>query len=239
MKLWKRFKRCYEKRALDFVEEKITGRKKRIDFSITLLPPRKGRLLDVGSADGLLIETLDADIAIGTDISLKYCRRMKNKGIEVVNCAAEYLSFASKTFDTITCTEVLEHVLYPARVIKEICRVLKNGAYVFLSIPYRERLAAHSCCKYEFAHLRNFDEKLVKTLSRMFDVKSVKFYAFCIYSIRFYNFFINRALNMVWKFRSLRAFFVDHHKNIKFLNITRHIRPTYMLILAVKRRLHA
>lgn len=236
MKLWKRFKRCYEKRALDCVEENIVGRQKRIDFSIILLPAKKGRFLDIGSADGLLLETVGADVAIGTDISIEYCRKMKEKGIEVINCVAECLSLADETCDTITCTEVLEHVLYPNKVVNEIYRALKNGGYVLFSVPYRERLVAHSCRKYEFAHLRTFDEKFVETLSDMFTVTSVKFYAFRIIFIRFYNAFINRVLNVIWKFPSLRSFFVNYHKHMKFLNITRHIKPTYMLILAVKKR---
>lgn len=231
----RRFKRCYEKRALDCVEEKIAGRKKRIDFSITLLSPKKGRLLDIGSADGLLIETLGANVAIGTDISIKYCKRMKNKGMEVVNCVAEYLPFANQTFDAVTCTEVLEHVLYPTEVINEIYRVLKNKAYLFLSVPYREKLATHNCYKYEFAHLRTFDEEIIKTLSDVFFVRSVKFYAFRIIYIRFYDFFINRVLNAIWKSHSLRSFFVNYHRHMKFLNKARHIKPTYMMTLAVKR----
>jgi len=235
LKLWKKFKRCYEKRALDCVEENIVGRQKRMDFSITLLPAKKGRFLDIGSADGLLPETVGADVTIGTDISIRYCRKMRQKGIEVVNCAGEYLSLTNETFDTITCTEVLEHVLYPNKVVNEIYRILKNGGYVLFSVPYRERLVAHSCRKYEFAHLRMFDEKFAETLSDMFTIKSVKYYAFQIIYIRFYNIFVNRVLNVMWKIQSLKSFFVNYHKHVKFLNITRHIRPTYMLILTVKK----
>ena len=236
MKLWKRFKRCYEKRALDCVEENIVGRQKRIDFSITLLPAKRDVFLDIGSADGLLLETVGADFAIGTDISIEYCRKMKEKGIEVMNCVAECLSFADETFETITCTEVLEHVLYPNKVVNEIYRVLKNRGYVLFSVPYREKLAAYSCCKYEFAHLKTFDEKFIKTLSDIFTIKSVKFYAFRIKFIRFYNAFINRVLKTMWKFPSLRSFFVNYHKHMKFLNRTCHIKPAHMLILAVKKR---
>jgi len=236
LKLWKRFKKCYEKRASDSVEENILGRSKRIDFSITLLPAKKGRFLDIGSADGLLLETVGADFVVGTDISIEYCRKMKEKGIQVVNCVAECLSFADENFDTITCTEVLEHVLYPKKVVEEIYRVLKNRGFVLFSVPYRERLAASSYNKYEFAHLRTFDEKLIETLSATFTIKSVKYYAFRIIYIRFYNASINTVLDVIWKIPSLRSFFVRYHKHMKFLNTTRHIRPTYSLILAVKKR---
>ena len=153
-----------------------------------------------------------------------------------MNCVAECLSFIDETFDTITCTEVLEHVLYPRRVINEIYRVLKKGAYVFISVPYRENIDAYTSCKWKFAHLRSFDENFVETLSDMFIVTSVKQYAFRIIFVRFYNAFINRVLNFMWKIQSLRSFFVNYHKHMKFLNITQHIKPSYMLILAVKKR---
>ena len=235
MKLWKRFKRSYEKRALDCVEENIIGRQNRINFSITLLPVIKGLFLDIGSADGLLLEKVGADVVTGTDISLSYCKKMRQKGIEVVNCAGERLPLADGTFDTITCTEVLEHVLYPDNVINEIYRVLKNGGYVLFSVPYSERLAAHSCGKYEFAHLRAFDEKFAETLSDTFTIKLVKYYAFRIILIRFHNVLVNRVVNLIWKIHTLRSFFVSYHKHVKFLNITRYIKPTYMLILAFKK----
>lgn len=235
MKLWKRFQKVYEKRALDCVEENVVGRRKRINFSLTLLPAKKGTFLDIGSADGLLLETVRADVAIGTDISIRYCRKMKCKGIKVVNCIGEYLPLADETFDTITCTEVLEHVLYPNKVVNEIYRVLKNESYVLFSVPYRERLAARSCGKYEFAHLRTFNEKFVETLSNMFTIKSVRYYAFRIIFIRLYSAFINRVLNVIWKTSSLRSFFVNYHKHMKLLNKTRYIKPTYILILAVKK----
>lgn len=191
--------------------------------------------MDIGSADGLLLETVGADVVVGTDISLRYCKRMKQKGMEVVNCAGEHLPLADGTFGTITCTEVLEHVLYPNNVIGEIHRVLKNGGYVLLSVPYRERIASYSSGKYEFAHLRTFDEKFFDTLSGTFTIKSVEYYAFRIILIRLYNVFVNRVLNLIWKIHTLRFFFVSYHKHMKFLNITNYVKPTYMLILAFKK----
>lgn len=235
LSLWKAFRECYKRRALENLEERVAHRQNRINFSIQCFPLKNGRILDVGSADGLLLEMLGVNNAIGSDISVGYCRKMKRKGISVVNCVAEYLPFVNKTFDTITCTEVLEHVLYPRSVINEIYRVLRKGAYVFFSVPYRENIDACTSCKWKFAHLRSFDEKFVQTLSDMFTVTSVKFFAFRITFIRFYNAFINRFLSVMWKIQSLRSFFVNYHRHMKFLNITRYIRPTYMLILAVKK----
>ncbi len=76
MKPWKRIRRCYEKKALDCIEENITGRQKRIDFSITLLPAKKGPFLDIGSADGLLLETVGHNVRtqrIEFHSNLRFC----------------------------------------------------------------------------------------------------------------------------------------------------------------------
>lgn len=39
------------------------------------------------------------------------------------------------TYDIIVCTETLEHVMYPHRVMKEMLRVAKKGAVFFISQP--------------------------------------------------------------------------------------------------------
>lgn len=39
------------------------------------------------------------------------------------------------TFDAVLCTEVLEHVPYPAETIKEISRILKPGGRLILTAP--------------------------------------------------------------------------------------------------------
>ncbi|TET26782.1 MAG: class I SAM-dependent methyltransferase [Candidatus Bathyarchaeum sp.] len=229
MDLWKRFKRCYEARALDSVLEKMGTRQRRIDFSIRILPSKKGRVLDLGSGDGLLLETLGADNAIGSDISIVYCRRMKSKKLEAVNCVAEHLPFASNSFSIIVCTEVLEHTLYPSEVVKEIRRVSKKDGHTLFSVPYREDLTSYENCRYEFAHLRSFEENdIISMLERFFAIDSVDFYAFHIILTTLHGYYINKIFSVVWKF-----FFIKYQTNFlrKFFNL---FRPIYILILARK-----
>lgn len=229
MDLWRNFRKCYEKRALDNIEEKIIGRQKRIAFSIKLLPTKRRRILDLGSADGLLLETLHARNAIGSDISIEYCRKMKKKGIEVVNCASEYIPFADKTFDTIICTEVLEHVLYPSRVIEEIHRALNDQGYVLLSVPYMEDLTAYEHCEYDFAHLRSFDETFIHRLSESFHIISVSFYAFRVRFIKHIvirNHVTNKILSDTWKF------FARLIRQRVLREISRYVKPNCILTLA-------
>jgi len=46
------------------------------------------------------------------------------------------LPFADEIADVVICTEVLEHVPYPQKALKEINRVLKHGGYLILSTPF-------------------------------------------------------------------------------------------------------
>lgn len=52
-----------------------------------------------------------------------------------VGCAADALPFVDSTFDTVLCTQVLEHVARPWVVASEIHRVLRPGGILILSCP--------------------------------------------------------------------------------------------------------
>jgi SAM-dependent methyltransferase len=53
---------------------------------------------------------------------------------------AENLPFASSSFDSVLCTQVLEHVPEPWRTVEEIARVLRPGGKLLLSTPQAEHL---------------------------------------------------------------------------------------------------
>jgi SAM-dependent methyltransferase len=40
------------------------------------------------------------------------------------------------TFDAIVCTEVLEHVPDAVKAVEELCRILREGGYLVLTIPF-------------------------------------------------------------------------------------------------------
>lgn len=47
----------------------------------------------------------------------------------------EHIPVLDKTYDIILCTQVLEHVPYPQKVINEFYRILKPGGKLFLTAP--------------------------------------------------------------------------------------------------------
>lgn len=53
---------------------------------------------------------------------------------------AHYMPFAEGTFDLVWLGGVLEHIRNPRMMIKEIYRILKNEGYVYIEIPFFQRI---------------------------------------------------------------------------------------------------
>jgi len=87
------------------------------------------RILDVGGRlqpyrplfEGRIREYCSVDLAAG-------------QRVDVLG-KAEELPLASRSFDVVICTQMLEYVPCPQRAIDEIYRVLSPGGYLFLSVP--------------------------------------------------------------------------------------------------------
>lgn len=118
-----------------------------------MLPEKIGKVLDVGCGDGTTLNYISSkreyEELHGIEISEKAAKIAKSKGIKCEICNAEdKLPYESEYFDTIICSEVLEHLIFPERVLKEIYRVAKRNATIILSVPntgyikYRLKLLA-------------------------------------------------------------------------------------------------
>jgi ubiquinone/menaquinone biosynthesis C-methylase UbiE len=58
----------------------------------------------------------------------------KNR-VDVI-CPATSLDFPDNHFDSVLCTQVLEHVFEHDKMMKEIYRVLKPGGHIILTVPF-------------------------------------------------------------------------------------------------------
>lgn len=105
-----------------------------------LIQKNATRVLDVGCASGWLTSriahVLPRAKVVGVDISPKMITYAKVAHPEVnFICAdAHKLPFPNKSFDLIVCTETLEHVVDPLKVLKEIRRCLSNKGIVIISM---------------------------------------------------------------------------------------------------------
>lgn len=96
--------------------------------------------LDLGCGAGNLLEFLEGGRLVGVDLSdtmlAQARRRMSGRTeVEFVKASAEALPFADGSFGRVVCSEVLEHVLDPGKVVAEIRRVCRLGARVVFTVP--------------------------------------------------------------------------------------------------------
>lgn len=115
----------------------IEGR--RVDRLLELLDVRpEHRVLEVGVGAGNILARVQAAELHGIDISdyvlAKAAERLGERAT-LVKGDAESLPYEDASFDRVYCSEVLEHVIDPKAVIREMRRVLKPGGVVVVSVP--------------------------------------------------------------------------------------------------------
>jgi ubiquinone/menaquinone biosynthesis C-methylase UbiE len=115
---------------------------KRISKLIELAEIRSSdKVLEVGCGAGHILEQIKTGDLYGVDISDIQIKRAKERlGDKAVLTKApgEQIPYEDKYFDKILCSEVIEHVLDPREVLKEISRVLADDGILSLSIPNEE-----------------------------------------------------------------------------------------------------
>ena len=108
------------------------------------IEPTGGKILDIGSADGVftkvILDKSKAKEIIGIDVledsvSWANLHWKKNKEVKFQVGDAHKLDFKSNTFDAVFALEVMEHVFEPDKVFKEIKRVLKKNGYIIILVP--------------------------------------------------------------------------------------------------------
>jgi SAM-dependent methyltransferase len=82
---------------------------------------------------------------------------------------AQNMPVRSEAIDCVKCTELLEHVEYPEKVLDEISRVLKPGGTLIFSVPFNSRIHADPGDFQRFT-----DQKLIRLLRDNFRILSLK-----------------------------------------------------------------
>jgi SAM-dependent methyltransferase len=96
------------------------------------LIPAGARLLDAGAGDSPYRKIFDHTNYIAVDMAATGYHQF---GSIAVRGSLDALPFSSDAFDAVVCTQVLEHVPDPGRVLSELGRVLKAGGKLFLTVP--------------------------------------------------------------------------------------------------------
>lgn len=162
------------------------------------LGEKLGVTLDIGCGQGMFAlyylpnhskEVYGIDI---NDEALKYLQKYKKQNTFFIHGSAEKLPFPNETFDTVLCTEVLEHLKNDKKAINEIKRVLKKNGHLVLSTPHPP--AAYP----DEHHLREgYTLGEIESLIEGFKIEK---YEYCLYA------FVRLLLKFRWYFRKLFHF---------------------------------
>jgi SAM-dependent methyltransferase len=98
-----------------------------------LAPKLTGRLLDVGCGTKPYRSLFAVNDYVGLDIDNETSRQ---RGVADHLYDGKVFPFASDSFDSVLCNQVLEHVFNPDEFIGEIVRVLKPGGKLLLTVPF-------------------------------------------------------------------------------------------------------
>ena len=134
-------------------------------------------LLDIGTADGLMLDRLCHDLniqtAVGLDFSAELLKTNSHHTSHFIQAEAMELPFDDGVFDVVVATAVIEHVPEPEKMVKECNRVLRQeGICVFTTPdPFFEHVAT------KIGHLK--DEQHQKTfklseLRSLFELQGLK-----------------------------------------------------------------
>lgn len=101
-------------------------------------------ILDVGCGDGFYLHLLHSLFPkakiIGVDMDKNALKsaslNVKGKNVKLKYGDARNLKFKDSSFDTVLASEILEHLEDDSKGLKNICRVLKPGGLVLISVPH-------------------------------------------------------------------------------------------------------
>lgn len=95
------------------------------------LLPSTGFLLDVGCWDASFQQFLQGINYVGIDINRQPLEKAKLKKLDVIVASCDFLPFRGELFDACSMIEVIEHLYFPEKAVREIYRILKpSGAFV-------------------------------------------------------------------------------------------------------------
>jgi ubiquinone/menaquinone biosynthesis C-methylase UbiE len=158
-----------------------------------------GRLLDVGCDGGTLTEQVANQArpqqVVGVDISVSSLAYniTRRPQFDVALGDAEELPFRDGMFDAIFCSEVMEHIQHPEKMLSEVRRCLAPAGYAVVMVPTETplfKLLWFFWTKFgkgkvwDHAHIQNFSGKSLDRVVKQAGFRVVKDKRFLMGMIR-------------------------------------------------------
>ena len=159
------------------------------EYVISKVPENVKSILDVGCgrawvaehflSKGIKVHSLDISITNPSKAVKQY--PVKNHFGIVAN--SFHLPFANESFDCVIASEIIEHVVHPAKFVKELFRVVTKGGRLIITTPYKEKIIYYLCihCNKRTpanAHLHSFDENKLRELYEGNDIERFSYQTF-------------------------------------------------------------
>ena len=106
-------------------------------------------ILDIGTADGLMLSNLKDAFPNTTCIGIEYAEDLmsccESKTINLIQGDALVLPIKDNVFDVVIATAIIEHVSEPIRLVREAFRVLRKNGILIMTTPHPfwEGIATH------------------------------------------------------------------------------------------------
>jgi len=120
------------------MQEKVKNHQRITELCVKYF--KKGKVLDLGSGDGILIKKISEKTRIkpknitGVELNKKYVKKIKKAGFNIKSFDInEKFPFKDKEFDYIISNQIIEHLYFTDEFMEEIHRVLKPGGILILS----------------------------------------------------------------------------------------------------------
>jgi len=113
---------------------------RRVQAIVKLLESgRDDTVLEVGCGTGVVLSQMPAGHLWGLDLSSfvlqKSRRRLADRPTTLVQANAEQLPLAGRSFSRLLCTEVIEHVMNPRDLVRELARIASDDAIIVITAP--------------------------------------------------------------------------------------------------------
>lgn len=124
----------YDSRAFDsWIPLQRYWQRRRFQIIRGYMARTGGRVLDIGCGSSRIVQSLPR--AIGMDLRLRKLRWLRSPGRALLQADMNYLPFADTVFDSVVCSEVIEHIPSEQIRLSELVRVLAPGGMLILGTP--------------------------------------------------------------------------------------------------------